>query len=49
MNFGPSGVLNERDRLNSTGAMAGNKAGVIALRVFLIALIAFLLRRRQMS
>ena len=41
MNFGPSGVLNERDRLNSTGAMAGNKAGVIALRVFLIALIAF--------
>jgi penicillin-binding protein 1A len=40
MNFGPSGVLNERDELNSTGAMAGNKAGVIALRVFLIALIA---------
>lgn len=41
MNFGPSGVLAERDRLNSTGAMAGNRAGVIALRVFLIALVAF--------
>lgn len=42
MNFGPSGVLNERNELNSTGAMAVNRAGVIALRVFLIALIAFL-------
>ncbi|MGI6116846.1 MAG: transglycosylase domain-containing protein [Bilifractor sp.] len=41
MNFGPSGVMDERDELNSTGAMAGNRAGVIALRIFLIALIAF--------
>jgi penicillin-binding protein 1A len=42
MNFGPSGVSGERDRVHSAGAMAGNRAGVIALRVLIIALIAFL-------